>query len=342
MERKSKRPVIEDVSPQLLIQWTRVIDPYRKFFLENILTGSVINLDSTDFALIRSLENFKDKKKTLRLAEETGIYSHDINNIYAVSKIMETNLGVYGYEFRKRLNVIKDNWNNVGTHFNISTGKKNLSERLKKDLFRNDDYSLVSKDQDKLNYFVKCLQDYFPKRQKLYPALGTDKSSPDSTKPVEEKTKRKSGEKERKRHSRKKQKQKIPESTRSIVWRNHNGELMTGKCFCCVEKITYDKQGFHCGHIVPESKGGTIAPSNLRPVCASCNTAMQSRHMYEWMRSMHMPGVTNIPKNESETSGISGSFGIPISSKQESFGYSHIRTASDTLTDLLKNWKPFG
>jgi hypothetical protein len=35
--------------------------------------------------------------------------------------------------------------------------------------------------------------------------------------------------------------------------------------------------------VLSESAGGLLDEDNLRPVCASCNTSMGSRHMAEYM-----------------------------------------------------------
>jgi hypothetical protein len=53
----------------------------------------------------------------------------------------------------------------------------------------------------------------------------------------------------------------------------------------------------HKGHVLPESKGGTLDVENLRPICSSCNSSMGSllakankpalqanENMFEFMR----------------------------------------------------------
>jgi hypothetical protein len=84
----------------------------------------------------------------------------------------------------------------------------------------------------------------------------------------------------------------IPVPTRSTVWKSFNGRSMDGKCFCCDSNINYEN--FHCGHISPRSKNGNLHPSNLRPICASCNTSMGNRHMYEYMLLFSTKGCKNI------------------------------------------------
>ena len=40
---------------------------------------------------------------------------------------------------------------------------------------------------------------------------------------------------------------------------------------------------FHVGHDKPESKGGTLAVSNLKPICARCNLSMSNNYsIQEW------------------------------------------------------------
>ena len=40
---------------------------------------------------------------------------------------------------------------------------------------------------------------------------------------------------------------------------------------------------FHVGHDQPESKGGALAVSNLKPICARCNLSMSNNYsIQEW------------------------------------------------------------
>jgi len=78
-------------------------------------------------------------------------------------------------------------------------------------------------------------------------------------------------------------KQKIPAAIREAVWIKSCGRVFEHKCFTswCPNTITvFD---FQCGHNIPESKGGTIAVTNLYPLCARCNLSMGDRYTIdEW------------------------------------------------------------
>lgn len=41
---------------------------------------------------------------------------------------------------------------------------------------------------------------------------------------------------------------------------------------------------FHCGHIIPECKGGETILSNLKPICQKCNLSMGTNNMEEFMK----------------------------------------------------------
>ncbi len=81
----------------------------------------------------------------------------------------------------------------------------------------------------------------------------------------------------------KKRKAKIPAAVQEAIWIQRMGKVFEGKCLTtwCPNVITvFD---FHAGHNIPESKGGTIAPENLYPICARCNLSMGDRYTFqEW------------------------------------------------------------
>ena len=41
---------------------------------------------------------------------------------------------------------------------------------------------------------------------------------------------------------------------------------------------------FHCGHVIPECKGGKTNLSNLKPICQTCNLSMGTKNMDEFMK----------------------------------------------------------
>ena len=70
----------------------------------------------------------------------------------------------------------------------------------------------------------------------------------------------------------------IPRAIREQVWIKYIGTKYKDKCYIdwCQNTITvFD---FSLGHNVPVSKGGSNKISNLRPICARCNTSMGNRY----------------------------------------------------------------
>jgi 5-methylcytosine-specific restriction endonuclease McrA len=87
---------------------------------------------------------------------------------------------------------------------------------------------------------------------------------------------------EKKKKTKKKKKQ-IPKAIREQVWLEYVGKKFETKCkvYWCKNKINCFN--FDCGHNLPESKGGTLAINNLRPICRNCNLSMGSQYTIdEW------------------------------------------------------------
>tara|TARA_B100000795_G_scaffold269766_4_gene260304 strand:+ start:664 stop:999 length:336 start_codon:yes stop_codon:yes gene_type:complete len=81
----------------------------------------------------------------------------------------------------------------------------------------------------------------------------------------------------------KKGKKKIPKAIREQCWIKNFGHKFKCKCYihwCDNDINVFD---FHVGHDIPESKGGSIAVSNLKPICARCNLSMSNNYsIKEW------------------------------------------------------------
>jgi 5-methylcytosine-specific restriction endonuclease McrA len=70
---------------------------------------------------------------------------------------------------------------------------------------------------------------------------------------------------------------KLDKNIRDLVWKKYNGNRTKAKCFCCgIREIYYND--YHIGHNKPVSKGGSDNISNLRCVCANCNSGMGNRY----------------------------------------------------------------
>jgi len=90
---------------------------------------------------------------------------------------------------------------------------------------------------------------------------------------------------EKKEADEKYKKTAIPKAIKQLVWNVHIGDTVAkAKCYCC-KSTEIMNVSFHCGHVIPESKGGTLDISNLRPICSLCNSSMGSRHMHEFMKT---------------------------------------------------------
>jgi len=75
-----------------------------------------------------------------------------------------------------------------------------------------------------------------------------------------------------------KKKTPIPKAIREQVWIETFGETFKHKCYItwCKNEITVFQ--FHVGHDKPESKGGLLCLSNLRPICSRCNLSMSNTY----------------------------------------------------------------
>jgi hypothetical protein len=138
-----------------------------------------------------------------------------------------------------------------------------------KKFYREIDYHQYWNDNVSLFYIdeVAPVRDKFIfglKNNNFVEYLGSDKTIPD--------------------HHFKTNKVKISPKLRIQVWRKEFGVDDSGICpfYKCENKITNDKNGFQCGHIVAESKGGETVLDNLRPICKDCNCKMGSKNWLDY------------------------------------------------------------
>ena len=81
----------------------------------------------------------------------------------------------------------------------------------------------------------------------------------------------------------KKRKEKIPAAVQEAIWITKMGRVFEGKCLTTWCPNIINVFDFHAGHDIPESKGGSIDPENLYPICARCNLSMGDRFTFqEW------------------------------------------------------------
>jgi len=78
-------------------------------------------------------------------------------------------------------------------------------------------------------------------------------------------------------------KKNIPKAIREQCWIQTFGEKFDSECYIHWCKNEINVFDFHVGHDKPESKGGTLAVSNLKPICARCNLSMSNNYsIKEW------------------------------------------------------------
>ena len=81
----------------------------------------------------------------------------------------------------------------------------------------------------------------------------------------------------------------IPKAIREQCWIQIFGEIFKQKCYInwCENDISvFD---FHVGHDKPESEGGTLDVSNLKPICARCNLSMSNNYTIKQWDALNGP-----------------------------------------------------
>jgi len=86
-----------------------------------------------------------------------------------------------------------------------------------------------------------------------------------------------------------KRKENIPRALREQVWLRYMDKKLSGKCLIPWCQNTMTAFDFHVGHNIPESKGGTLDISNLRPICARCNLSMASNYTIDQWTALQGP-----------------------------------------------------
>jgi 5-methylcytosine-specific restriction endonuclease McrA len=80
-------------------------------------------------------------------------------------------------------------------------------------------------------------------------------------------------------------KSSIPKAVKTNIWNTYIGEdIPKHKCLCCKQAYIRNTS-FHAGHVIAEANGGSLEIGNLRPICASCNHAMGTQNMVEFIKT---------------------------------------------------------
>ncbi len=73
----------------------------------------------------------------------------------------------------------------------------------------------------------------------------------------------------------------IPKALREQVWISTFGRSFEKKCYVHWCQNVINVFDFHVGHDKPESGGGTLEITNLKPICARCNLSMSDNYTIE-------------------------------------------------------------
>lgn len=87
-------------------------------------------------------------------------------------------------------------------------------------------------------------------------------------------------------------KESIPLWLKTRLWRKQYSKSEIVQCPICSDTMI-SSTSFSAGHILPESKGGSIHMENLMPICCECNSQMGTHHLY-WF-AWHYYGRTFWP-----------------------------------------------
>jgi 5-methylcytosine-specific restriction endonuclease McrA len=86
----------------------------------------------------------------------------------------------------------------------------------------------------------------------------------------------------------------IPRALREQVWIQYAGRTFEKKCTVTWCKNTITAFDFEVGHNIPESKGGTLEMTNLRPLCSRCNRSMSDTYTIDEWNRLGGPGVQQV------------------------------------------------
>ena len=94
----------------------------------------------------------------------------------------------------------------------------------------------------------------------------------------------------------KRKKDRIPKHVRDNVWIKYNGNGSRGICYACGTKVNRYNAGWHCSHVISDSKGGEETVENLRTCCRHCNLSMGDQNLYAYIRDKGLtgPGSRNV------------------------------------------------
>ena len=105
------------------------------------------------------------------------------------------------------------------------------------------------------------------------------KSNPENIK----KQKKSKQKPKQKNGTKKYKKTNIPKAVREQCWLLEFGKKYEHVCYISWCSNIINVFDFHVGHDQPESLGGTLDISNIKPICARCNLSMSNNYtIREW------------------------------------------------------------
>ena len=94
-------------------------------------------------------------------------------------------------------------------------------------------------------------------------------------------------------------KEQIPKRIREMVWNTYNSEKYSSKCYVSWCNNIINVFNYQVGHDIPESKGGTLDLSNLKPICGNCNLSMGNKYtITEWCKLIEDSDTHKQPDNQ--------------------------------------------
>ena len=100
---------------------------------------------------------------------------------------------------------------------------------------------------------------------------------------------RRKGRNIKKKKNGKYRKANIPKAIREQCWIQIFGETFKEKCYINWCENYINVFDFHVGHDKPESDGGTLDVSNLKPICARCNLSMSNNYTIKQWDALNGP-----------------------------------------------------
>lgn len=194
------------------------------------------------------IEGWRYNCSQLRLLSTSIIHINDILYLYCGVDTLEN----FNKIFEPRSNSL---------YFDLEKFSSVNSRTWTKREFKDDELRIVSDDEEKFTVICSLYRRY------------KSETSISSTTTVNSNSNTKKGRKT------------IPKGIRRSIWDVEFEGKMKGYCFCCDKSVDYD--GWECGHILADSKGGDVIMDNLKVLCSSCNRSMGNIHMGDYMREWY-------------------------------------------------------